>query len=115
MPLILSGVDPNKCGFKVDNLTFKTMKEFLTRPMSTARADTYYVPIQKMIPPGFEFDLLGAKEFFEWYRNYDLKNLGNLRQLRRIYHGLPYPYAQVLDKVYIKCGLHIHEKTAQRT
>ena len=115
MTLILSGVDPNTCGFKVDRSTFETMKEYLSRPISEAKIVTYLIPIQKMVQPGFEFDLPGAKEFFEWYRNWEFKNLGNLKPLRKIYHGLPYPYAQVLDKVYTTYGLHIHEHTGQRS
>jgi hypothetical protein len=114
MTLIFSGVDPNMCGFKVGSSTFETMKKALSRPMRGGMVDMF-VSIQKMIPPGFDFDITGSKEFFEWYRNYVLKNLGNLRLLRSIYYSLPYSIAQVLDAVYRKLGLHIHEKEAKRT
>ena len=115
MTLILSGVDPNTCGFNVDGSTFRAMKEVLSRPLRGSMVDLYLVPIQNMIPHGFKTDIAGSKEFFEWFRNYEIKNLGNLTKYRSVYYYLDYPYAKVLDSVYLKLGLQIHEHTAQRT
>jgi hypothetical protein len=115
MSLMLSGINPNACGFKVDNSTFRNMREYLTKPIKEATVETFYIPIQKMVPPDFQSDIPGAVEFFDWYKNFEFKSTTNLKRLRRIYHGLPYPYAKVLDMVYNKYGYYIHETTTQRT
>ena len=108
--LILSGIDPNTCGFKVDSSTFMIMKEILSGQVDK-RYLVHLAPIQKTIPPGFEFDLSGSKEFYEWFRNYQFKPLGNITKFYKTYYNLPYPVARFFNYIYRKLGIPIHDPT----
>jgi len=68
-----------------------------------------------MIPDTLNFNLYGSKEFFGWFRGYDLLSTRKKNNLyRKLYHLLPFPLAEMLDKFYRKIGLSIHEESPER-
>lgn len=85
--LLLEGVDPHKCGFDIDDKILKSVKdalvnsnfvkrtafiegekEVLKREFAVAR----WKRIQNAIPDTIEHDMYGSKEFFEWFKNFDM-------------------------------------------
>ena len=115
--LVLAGIDPNYCGFEVDHSTFKLMKSiFEKRKAGSVRLlETRWKVLQSMIPERIEGDLYGSKEFFEWFKNFNLdlarKDVWFYRDL---YNRLPYPLACLLDVVYDILGINIHEHSPIR-
>jgi hypothetical protein len=115
VPLALVGVDPNTCGFDVDENSFKLSKKLILDGVSPILVDSHWIPIQKLISENIEYDLFGSREFFEWLKGYDFNSVSkNLDFYRNLYYGLPYSLAKNLDWVYIKMGLHIHESSPAR-
>jgi hypothetical protein len=83
--LILEDIDPNKCGFKIDNGTFEYVKNcFINGTLElvenagtslhnqTAISTTNWKNIQREIPNEIIHNLHSSKEFFEWFRTFDL-------------------------------------------
>ncbi|MHA1711253.1 MAG: hypothetical protein ACTSUS_04210 [Candidatus Freyarchaeota archaeon] len=114
--LILAGIDPNDCGFEVDCSTFKKMKYMFQNKKDLDFNQLWeWKGIQTMIPERIENDIYGSKEFFEWFRNFNL----DLAQkdvwlYRDLYHRLPYPLARLLDILYDLVGINIHEHSPIR-
>ena len=108
MTLALAEIDPNICGFEVDQSTFKRMKLFFEKQ---AKILYYSYRInQSMIPEKIEHDLNGSKEFYEWYRDFDLESIKQsewINWARTIYFKLPYSSANVLDRLLKKIGIRI--------
>lgn len=110
VPLVLAGIDPNNCGFKVDNSTFKLMKSMFEKKKVNDMPQREWRALQAMIPDKIENDLYGSREFFEWFKGIDL----NLTQkdvwiYRDLYNRLPYSISRWLDKFFYKIGIDIHE------
>lgn len=105
--LVMAGVNPNSCGFKVDDSTFEKMRYLLEKkkmhlPGSWSR-------MQKTIPDNLESNLSGANEFFTWFRNFDLKARKpdkRLKEYRAFYNKLPYMFSKRLDQIYNKVGIN---------
>ncbi len=83
--LVLENIDPNKCGFNIDADFFV----FLRLYFSKSRRDIYMTKktgmwddIKRHIPNPLDHDLYGSREFWEWFRDFDIskkpygKNVG---------------------------------------
>jgi hypothetical protein len=73
--LILEGIDPNTCGFKVDNDFFESLKEYLIANLSILQRHSnteMWFDIQSHIPEKISADMYNSKEFFKWFRTFDL-------------------------------------------
>ena len=111
--LVISGIDPNLCGFKVDETTFLKMKNFWLKRKSTRMSNTW-TELQELIPEEIEHDFYGSKAFFEWYRDFDLSETERSWLYNDLYNALPYSLAKLLDKVYHRYGINIHENPKKR-
>jgi hypothetical protein len=112
--LVLAGIDPNVCGFNVDNSTFRLMKEMLTNTRVTNDLVSEWLPIQKLIPARIDFDIYGSKEFYEWFRGFEFTLKDRVGLLRDLYYNLPYEVAKNLDMVYRKAGVKVQEASPKR-
>ena len=71
--LVVGGVDPNRCGFHVDESTYRKIKSVLTSKVGNVkRIHAYWQPIKWAIPMRIEEDFNGSRKFLEWLRGYDL-------------------------------------------
>lgn len=76
--LILQGIDPNKCGLKVNNSTFDKIKEFIlgVQKQRLFKNSNVYVgywsPMKESIPKEIKEDFYGSKKFLEWFRDVKL-------------------------------------------
>jgi hypothetical protein len=97
------GIDPNDCGFNVDNSTFKLMRFLLTKKLMTEEhINTWWKPNQRIIPEKLETDLYGSKQFFEWFREVNLDIMGKTSNtLVSIYLKLPFSISLNLKKIYV--------------
>ena len=105
--LVLAGVDPNGCGFLVDESTFTWMRSMWEK-MKSSDALGPWRTLQESIPTQIGTDIHGSKAFFEWYRNFDFKTTEKNWLKTDLYLSLPYSLAQLLDKVYRKVGINVH-------
>ena len=111
--LSLAGYDPNKCGFKVDESTFSTMRyRWEKNQPSSARGQWRH--IQETIPTVIEHDIQGSREFFEWLREYDFESSQKNYFYRDLYTAIPYGVSKYLDKVYRKFRISIHGSPDKR-
>jgi hypothetical protein len=101
-PLAMEGVDPNNCGFKVNNSTFASMRYDLERKkFALPHVDCSWKVLQNLIPPQTETNLYGSRNFFTWFRNLDIDSVRKKRDLRRdLFNSLPYPLAVLFDEFY---------------
>ena len=86
--LVLEDIDPNMCGFKINSRIFDYLKQSFvnhTLKMSEnpgtilfgeASSTIRWKDIQSEIPDKICHNLHDSKEFFEWFRNFDLKKYG---------------------------------------
>ena len=85
--LALENINPNKCGFNVDRELFDFLKQSLiggsfiksrilirTKANILGKADELFFlkDIQKHIPETIDHDLYNSKEFFQWFKNFDI-------------------------------------------
>ena len=71
--LVVGGVDPNRCGFYVDEGTYRRIKSILTaRIGNVKRIHAYWKPIKDAIPEKIVDDFCGSRKFLEWLRGYEL-------------------------------------------
>jgi hypothetical protein len=86
--LILEGINPKKVGFPVEDNILAFVKQELQAqkfPRKPIEA-LFWKDIQKHIPSSLEHDLYGAREFFKWFREFDIKApvcKESLRRMRR--------------------------------
>lgn len=106
--LTLAGADPNKCGFNINMSTFNGMR-YLWENMKTSRTFSNWRNIQKLIPDKLEHDFHGSKEFFEWFRGFDFESTEKNWFYTDLYMRLPFRLAKILDTVYRKLGINVHE------
>ena len=116
LPLILAGINVRDCGFEVNETTFQSIREFIEdKQLDIEGLEAFWLPLQKEIPSKFQSEILGATEFFEWYKNLDLKSYqANLWFYRDVYYKLPYKLAMALDILYKKFNINIHEHSPIR-
>ncbi|MDG6222377.1 MAG: hypothetical protein QCH99_03855 [Candidatus Bathyarchaeota archaeon] len=73
--LVWEDIDPNACGFKIDNDCFNFLKKFLVTnlPVIQSHSNTaMWLDVQSHIPDNVSVDMYNSKEFFEWFRNFNL-------------------------------------------
>ena len=73
--LILEGRDPKKCNFNIDDLKiFKYIKACLVKGKFEDGKNEIFMwqDIQEHIPEQFNNDMQGSKEFFTWFKGFDL-------------------------------------------
>lgn len=110
-PLVLAGIDPNECGFEVDESTFGLLKCLIEREgLDPKDTELAWRDLQNRIPDKIENDLYGSKAFFEWFKKCDLSSAQqNLDRHKKLYYKLPYYLARALDvTVYEALGIGIH-------
>jgi hypothetical protein len=71
--LALEGIDPNLCGFRVDDRTFRHIRQkILFRPLRfTSIKMGLWRDIQSCIPDAITGDLYGPRAFFEWLKTHE--------------------------------------------
>jgi len=106
--LTVAGIDPNNCGFKVDESTFTDMKDFWMN-MKTSHPLVPWRQIQDLIPNKIEFDFYGSRDFLSWFRDFDLKSTEKKWVYTDLYMWLPYGAAKRLNMLYGKLGINVHE------
>lgn len=72
--LILDGIDPKNCNFNIDEKLFRYIKDCMVRGRHYMGADEIFmwIDIQKHIPEQFNSDIPGSKEFFTWFKGFDI-------------------------------------------
>jgi hypothetical protein len=101
--LILAQVDPNKCGFNIDETTFELIKFLLTEKAMTKKGiETWWKPLQQDIPENLETDIHGSKKFIEWFKECNLNQMGKTYRtmLHSIYFNLPFKVSNYLKKIH---------------
>ena len=111
--LALAGVDPNKCGFKITDSTFSEMRH-LWESMKTSRTHSNWREIQRLIPEKLDSDFHGSKDFFEWFKDFDFQTSERNWFYTDLYMNLPYQIACILDKIYRKLNIDVHEYPTNR-
>lgn len=85
--LALEGIDPNKCGLKMDNNTLENLKQsFINEKYQIFENDAIspnflyrtddWKEIQNEIPIDVKTDFYNSKKFFEWLRGFDFTSYG---------------------------------------
>jgi hypothetical protein len=111
--LVLAGINPNDCGFEVDQSTFKRMRDYLEDRAQVQNMGAFWRHIQNLIPEKMDNDLYGSKEFFEWFKefNFDLTPYSQARaryqRYLSIYYHLPYSFANILSFFYNIRGIKV--------
>ena len=129
--LVYVGIDPNECGFNVDDSTFKIMRFLFEENVLTHKQiKIWWKPLQKLIPDDVEFDFHGSKEFFEWFKtkNLDLTGKKYRTLLHSLYFKFPFLISHKFKKVYdliapgkyqmyqpIELDKNVHLQTSIRT
>lgn len=108
--LLLYGVDPNACGFKVDEKTFENMKKHFKKPPQNAIVIPHFLkPMQTCIGEENLDIIPGSADFLKWYKNIDFDAVTKTTwKYRKIYDKLPYPIASGYDLALKKLGINIH-------
>jgi len=121
--LVQSGIDPNTCGFDLDESTFIILKNNLKkRGFSEGGIEYIWGKIYDNIPDRIDNDLYGSKEFFKWFKTLDLtkeieknnENYSKIYRARKLYNRIPWLMAKILDEIYKKIGIQIHEATPRQ-
>jgi hypothetical protein len=102
--LLIAGIDPEKCGFRVDSSTFKLIRLlFEERAISELYLNLLWKPLQDDISPEIiEEDAHGSKEFLSWFKTIDVldykkpeKNL-----IEELYYRTPFRISNYLRKIF---------------
>ncbi len=114
--LASAGIDGNKCGFQINESTWRRFKEYLEHELEkeTFSRGAAFRRMQENLPTHIEHDFCGSREFFNWLRDFDLQSKKkDVWLYRDIYHSLPYSVAKILDRLYLNMGILIHDYIAQ--
>jgi hypothetical protein len=101
--LAYSGVDPNKCGFKMDESSFSLMRFVLEGRLLTRSAiKLWWKPLQDVIPDEVSEDFHGSKSFFEWFKEAELEEMERKPRssLHTLVVKLPYPVWRLYRRFY---------------
>lgn len=87
--LILEGIDPNKCGFKVDKNFFDIFKQRLIKGKFTVDEGEVFMwrDIQRHIPNSLSHNLYDSRKFFKWFKNFDISKSAKRRSIK-VYSSL---------------------------
>ena len=86
--LTLAGMDPRDCNFNIDTKVFARIKDSLLKgkmPVGEAQK-CQWTYIQRHIPDTIENDIYGSREFFTWFRQFDLLQPRTSRLRRLLWH-----------------------------
>ena len=99
--LSVEGVDPNKCGFNVNDKTFNLIrKKLMENKFSLLEATVYqWKTIQKHIPEMVDHNLYESKEFFEWLKDFEISE--NIPLLFLVYFNLPWGVHKFLSRTKV--------------
>jgi len=116
IPLVINKIDPNNCGFNVNETTYQNMKAYFTnRNIPMLHIEDQWRSIQHMIPEQIDSDFLSSTEFLEWFKDHDLSNTEkDVWFYLNIYNKLPWPISKVLDEIYKMNNIHIHDHSPTR-
>ena len=99
--LLLSGVDPNKCGFTVDNDTFNHTRQMMEKKALSEDIEHFWEEMKNDIPEDPPEIVQGYNDFCNWLNTFDLekakKKDKSLKQ--KIYYTLPYVLARPIYKI----------------
>jgi hypothetical protein len=101
--LAYAGVDPNRCGFNVDESTFGLMKYLFEEKLLTQNhINLWWKPLQQALTDEVEADFFGSKQFFEWFKAKNLDSMGKSNQslLHSLYFKFPYFRVKYFKKIY---------------
>jgi len=101
--LTLEGIDPNKCGFQIDDSTFKIMKYLIEKRYLTKQHLTlWWKPIQEAIPENITQDFHGSKSFFKWFKTINLDSYAAeyKTSLLTLYTIFPYWISNPIRKIF---------------
>jgi hypothetical protein len=72
--LLLEGIDPNRCNFTLDARKLRHIRDsFIKGRIRLSEVIVcFWRDMQKRIPEEIDTDIFGSKQFFTWFRNYDL-------------------------------------------
>jgi hypothetical protein len=117
LALIAAGIDPNACGFAVDDSTFHSIRSLLeTEGLDTQSIESEWRPIAQLLHERGDTEYNGSKDFFHWFRSFDFNSTKkDVWLYRDIYNTLPYPISHVLDKIYSAVGIRIHDHSPLRS
>jgi hypothetical protein len=105
--LVIANVSPENFGLKIDELTFKLLRELFEKKMLTYQhLELWWKPLQQATPKNLENDIHGSKKFYEWFRDIDLEKYGKPYQttISKIYYSLPYSLSKIIWKVGNLCA-----------
>lgn len=90
--LLAAGIDPKKCGFDVDSESLNYVKESLEKGLFFSKKGIAERPIklinriypifewediQLNLPSEFESNMYQSADFFDWFRNFDIRKRAN--------------------------------------
>jgi hypothetical protein len=95
--LTLDGIDPNDCGFSMDDRTLVDLKRVLVDKQVRLihKQPNMWRDMQRSIPDPIASDIHGSKAFFEWFRTMEVLN-------DRFQERPSNPVLKVLKKLRIK-------------
>ena len=106
LALVVNGIDPNKCGFKVNEETWMKMKKRFENRRSSRLGLAYY-KIKEISADDIPFDFNGSREFLKWFRDFDLKAMEKNWFWTDVHTSLPYELAVLLEKVLNKFKIRV--------
>ncbi len=100
--LVLEGVDPNQCGFNVNDSTFKLMQQmFIKKKADSLAVDSIWRKLQVLVPDKVEQDFFGSRNFFLWFKKINIDTVRKKRDVYWIvYNSLPFPLALLYDGLF---------------
>lgn len=108
--LVLENIDPNNFGFRIDDRFFTRVKNCLVESkerQSLGLGRIYqWRGIQKHIPKKLNHNLYNSKEFFKWFKNFEIpetpKSKGIQTYLLSFYYKLPENVRKIADNHHPK-------------
>ncbi len=102
--LAIAGVDPERCGFTIDQGTLEYMRGVLeTRQMKPSHFALWWEPMQRAIPANIEHEMNGLRDFLEWFRAFDFGNGEDPKphpwSLGELYYRFPYRVAKLVRAI----------------
>ena len=77
--------------------------------------EVFWKPIQEMTPVRIHNNIPGSKDFFEWFKEFDLKSSEyNASTYRNLYYKLPYSISKVYEELCNKIGIKIRQRTFRK-
>jgi len=111
--LVLEGIDPNKCGFNLATDFFGFLRQKLVEGEFFSSEDEVFMwkDIQRHIPEEICHNLHDSKQFFKWFRDFDISRKSRKRLVRwrstllRIYDRLPRNVHDVILEGYYRVAV----------